>query len=81
MKLNNQTLIALAAALSLIFQGYIFEYVLAAKPHMLVSFGPLILYIIYIISKGRIDPMYDNPFIWIGAIALLTLSDLVLYMF
>ncbi len=79
MRLNDRTKVALIAATCLVAQGYLFEYVLLVEPVVLVSLAPLLLYVAYLVSRGRISSSYDRPAYWIVSLILLTLADLGSY--
>jgi len=79
MRLNNQVKVGLATIICLLIQGYVFAYIMGVEPSFLISFAPLILYIIYIYANGRRSWYYDKPIYWIVAIITLTVSDLAVY--
>jgi len=79
MRFNNQSKVALVTALCLVAQGYAFDFILKVQPHALAIFSPLILYILYLVSRTKMEPKYLNPLYWIAAVVLLTVVNLGLY--
>jgi hypothetical protein len=79
MRLNNRAKVALVTAACLLAQGYVFQFVLEVEPSPLVSLAPFILYVAYLISRGRFTSPYDQPRLWILGQILLTLADVGAY--
>ena len=77
--MNNQVKVGLSTIICLLVQGYIFTYIMEVEPAFLISFAPLILYIIYIYARGRRSWFYDKPIYWIAAMITLTVLDLAAY--
>ncbi len=79
MRLNNQVKVGLAAVICLILQGYIFTYILGVNPNIIISFIPLIPYLIYIYARSSRRWYYDRPLYWIAIVIALTLIDILPY--
>lgn len=77
MRLNNQVKVGLATVVCLLIQGYIFTYVLFAEPHPLLSIVPLFPYLVYVYARGKRTWYYNKPLYWIGAIAAITMLDIL----
>ncbi len=76
MKLNNQAKVGLVTVFCLLGQGYIFTYILGVEPNPMISFVPLIPYVVYIYARGRRTWYYDQPLCWMAAVIILTLLDI-----
>ncbi len=79
MRLNNQVKVGLVTIICLILQGYVFTYILGVNPNVVISFLPLIPYLVYIYARGSKKWYYDKPLYWIAAVIALTLIDILLY--
>ena len=77
--MNNQVKVGLTTVICLLIQGYVFTYIMRVEPSFIISFAPLIIYIIYIYAKGKKSWYYDRPIYWIIAIILLTFLDMAAY--
>jgi ABC-type iron transport system FetAB permease component len=78
MSLNNQAKVGLVAVICLIFQGYVFAYILDINPNVIISFIPLIPYLVYIYARGSRRWYYNRPIYWIALVIALTLIDILL---
>ncbi len=81
MRFNHQTKVALATILCLLCQGYLFTYVLAVEVNPVLSFVPLLPYVIYLYARGKRTWYYNRPEYWIAAIVALTAIDLAPFVF
>jgi len=81
MKLNNQAKVGLVTILCLLGQGYIFTYILKVEPNAVLSFVPLIPYVVYIYARGRRTWDYNRPLYWIAAVVTLTLFDIAPFVY
>jgi hypothetical protein len=79
MRLNNQAKVGLVAVICLIFQGYVFTYILGINPNVIISFIPLIPYLVYIYARGGRRWYYNRPLYWIALVIALTLTDILPY--
>ncbi len=77
MRINNQAKVGLVTIACLLFQGYIFTYVLVVEPNPLLSLIPLLPYIAYVYARGKRTWYFNKPLYWIGAIIALTLLDIL----
>lgn len=79
MRLSNQSMVGLATVICLLFQGYIFTYVLKVEPEALVSIAPIIPFVLYIYARNRRVWWSHKPLYWITATIALTIADLAPY--
>jgi hypothetical protein len=79
MMLNNQAKVGLVAVICLILQGYVFTYILDINPNVIISFIPLIPYLVYIYARGSRRWYYNKPMYWIVVVIALTLIDILPY--
>ncbi len=79
MRINNQAKVGLAAAFCLLFQGYLFTYVMGVEPGVIISIAPIFPLIVYIYARSSRQWHYNKPLYWIAAIVLITLLDLAPY--
>lgn len=79
MRLSNQSMVGLATVICLLFQGYIFTYVLKVEPEALVSIAPILPFVLYIYARNRRVWWSHKPIYWIAAIMALTLADIAPY--
>ena len=79
MQLSNQSMVGLATVICLLFQGYIFTYVLKVEPDALVSIAPILPFVLYIYARNRRVWWSHKPMYWIAAIIALTLVDIAPY--
>ncbi|VVB72638.1 Uncharacterised protein [uncultured archaeon] len=76
MRLNNQAQVGLVTIICLLFQGYVFTYILGVEPNPAISFVPLIPYIAYIYARGRRTWYFNRPYYWMAAVIVLTVLDI-----
>jgi hypothetical protein len=81
MRFNHQTKVALATVLCLLGQGYILAYFLEVEVNPIISFIPLLPYVVYVYARGKRTWYYNRPEYWIAAIAALTAIDLAPFVF
>ncbi len=81
MKLNNQAKVGLVTVFCLLGQGYIFTYILGVEPNPMLSFVPLIPYVVYIYARGRRTWYYNQPLYWMAAVIVLTLLDIAPFVY
>ena len=79
MRLSNQSMVGLATVICLLFQGYIFTYVLKVEPEALVSIAPILPFVLYIYARNRRVWWSHKPMYWIAAIIAITIADLAPY--
>jgi hypothetical protein len=79
MRLSNQSMVGLATVICLLFQGYIFTYVLKVEPEVLVSIAPILPFVLYIYARNRRVWWSHKPMYWIVAIIALTIVDIAPY--
>ena len=61
-------MVGLATVICLLFQGYIFTYVLKVEPDALVSIAPILPFVLYIYARNRRVWWSHKPMYWIAAI-------------
>lgn len=81
MKLNNQAKVGLVTIICLLGQGYIFTYILKVEPNAVLSFVPLLPYVIYIYARGSRTWYYYKPLYWMAAAVVLTLFDIAPFVY
>jgi hypothetical protein len=81
MKLNNQAKVGLVTIICLLGQGYIFTYILKVEPNVVLSFVPLLPYVIYIYARGSRTWYYNKPLYWMAAVVALTLFDIAPFVY
>ena len=79
MSINNQAKVGLVTVACLLCQGYIFSFILSVEPHPLISFVPLLPYIVYIYARGSRTWYFNRPLCWMAAIIALTALDILPY--
>jgi hypothetical protein len=79
MRLSNQSMVGLATVICLLFQGYIFTYVLKIEPEAIVSIAPILPFVLYIYARNRRVWWSHKPMYWIAAIIALTMADIAPY--
>ena len=79
MRFSNQSMVGLATVICLLFQGYIFTYVLKVEPDALVSIAPILPFVLYIYARNRRVWWSHKPMYWIAAIIALTMADIAPY--
>ena len=79
MRLSNQSMVGLATVICLLFQGYIFTYVLKVEPDALVSIAPILPFVLYIYARNRRVWWSHKPMYWIATIIVITMADLAPY--
>jgi hypothetical protein len=79
MRINNQAKVGLVTVVCLLCQGYIFSFILKVEPHPLISFVPLLPYIVYIYARGSRTWYFNRPLYWMAAIIALTALDILPY--
>jgi hypothetical protein len=79
MQLSNQSMVGLTTVICLLFQGYIFTYVLKVEPETLVSIAPILPFVLYIYARNRRVWWSHKPMYWIAAIIALTIVDIAPY--
>lgn len=79
MRLSNQSMVGLATVICLLFQGYIFTYVLKVEPDVFVSIAPILPFVLYIYARNRRVWWSHKPMYWIAATIALTVLDIAPY--
>jgi hypothetical protein len=79
MRFSNQSMVGLATVICLLFQGYIFTYVLKVEPEAIVSIAPILPFVLYIYARNRRVWWSHKPIYWIAAIIALTMADIAPY--
>ena len=67
--------------LCLLFQGYIFSYVLKVEPSPMLSFVPLFPYIVHIYARRKMAWYYNRLLYWVPGVIALTLFDIAPFLF
>ncbi|MCD6590592.1 MAG: hypothetical protein J7K72_01325 [Candidatus Aenigmarchaeota archaeon] len=81
MKLSNEVKISLIAVICILVLTIISKNILHVQLDFISQYGPLWVYIVYIISrdKTRQSKICSNPLSWSLAIIFVTLAILALY--
>jgi len=79
MRINNQAKVGLLTVVCLLCQGYVFSFILKVEPHPLISFIPLLPYVVYIYARESRTWYFNRPLYWISAIIALTALDILSY--
>ena len=81
MKLSNDAKLGILTAICQLIMAAMFKNIFHIQPNILISYGPIMIFLIYVISKDSMKESDRNQLYWGMAIIFATLATIILYAF
>jgi len=81
MKLSNDSKLGILTAICQLVMVVMFKNILHIQPNIFTGYGPIMIFLIYIISKDSMKKSDRNSLYWGAAIIFATLATIVLHAF
>ncbi len=81
MKLSNDAKLGILTAICQLAIVVVFKNILHVQANLLTSYGPIFVFLVYVISKDRMKESDKSPLYWSAAIIFVTLALIALHVF